>query len=221
MKTAIIIPAYNAASTLNLLLVRLMEFAPKHDIIVIDDGSTDNTAEAAKLSGVELIIHQHNRGKGAALRSGFELALNKGCDAVITIDADGQHDPKYIQALADTMGTGPWDIVVGSRRNEFGRMSFARYLSNSITTTVVSILAGTRISDSQSGYRIIRTSVLKSVKLKTSRYQMESELLIKAARQEFKIGSVDITNIPGSTSHISHLKDTIRFLKMALQTLWQ
>jgi glycosyltransferase involved in cell wall biosynthesis len=220
MKTTIIIPAYNAASTLNLLLAQLLEFAPKHDIIVIDDGSTDNTAESAKLSGVELIIHQHNKGKGAALRSGFDLALNKGCDAVITIDADGQHDPKYIPALADTMDNGHWDIVVGSRRNEFGRMSFARYLSNSITTTVVSILAGTRISDSQSGYRIISTSVLKSVKLKTSRYQMESELLIKAARQGFKIGSVDITNIPGSTSHISHLKDTVRFLKMAIQMLW-
>ncbi|MBI5804994.1 glycosyltransferase family 2 protein [candidate division TA06 bacterium] len=220
MKTAIIIPAYNAASTLNLLLARLLEFAPKHDIIIIDDGSSDGTAEAAKLSGVELIIHQHNRGKGAALRSGFELALNKGCEAVITIDADGQHDPKYIPALADTMDTGHWDIVVGSRRNEFGRMSFARYLSNSITTTVVSILAGTRITDSQSGYRIIRTSVLKNVKLKASRYQMESELLIKAARQGFKIGSVDITNIPGSTSHISHLKDTLRFVKMAMQALW-
>jgi len=220
MKTAIIIPAYNATSTLNLLLARLMEFAPKHDIIVIDDGSSDSTAEAAKLSGVELIIHQHNKGKGAALRSGFELALNKDCEAVITIDADGQHDPKYIPALVDTMDTGRWDIVVGSRRNEFDRMSFARYLSNSITTTVVSILAGTRISDSQSGYRSIRTSVLKSVKLKTSRYQMESELLIKAARQGFKIGSVDITNIPGNTSHISHLKDTLRFLIMAIQTLW-
>lgn len=220
MKTAIIIPAYNAVSTLNLLLARLMAFAPKHDIIVIDDGSSDSTAEVAKLSGVELIIHQHNKGKGAALRSGFELALNKGCDAVITIDADGQHDPKYIPALADTMDTGHWDIVVGSRRKEFGRMSFARFLSNSITTTVVSILAVQRIADSQTGYRIIRASVLKSVKLETSRYQMESELLIKAARQGFKIGSLDITNIPSGTSHISHLKDTLRFVKMALQTLW-
>ena len=220
MKTAIIIPAYNAASALNLLLARLLEFTPKHDIIVIDDGSTDNTAEAAKLSGVELIIHQHNRGKGAALSSGFELALNKGYEAVITIDADGQHDPIFIPNFINLIDTGHWDIIVGSRRNAFGRMSFARYLSNSITTTVVSILAGTKISDSQTGYRIIRASFLKAVKLKTSRYQMESELLIKAARQGFKIGSLDITNIPGSTSHISHLKDTLRFLIMAIQTLW-
>ena len=220
MKIAIIIPSYNAAGTLNLLLARLLEFAPKHDIIVIDDGSSDSTAEAAKLSGVELIIHQHNRGKGAALRSGFELALDKGYEAVITIDADGQHDPTFIPSFINLIDTGHWDIIVGSRRNEFKRMSFARFLSNSITTMVVSILAGTKILDSQSGYRIIRTRVLKSVKLKTSRYQMESELLIKAARQGFKIGSLDITNIPGSTSHISHLKDTLRFVKMALQTLW-
>jgi glycosyltransferase involved in cell wall biosynthesis len=221
MKTTIIIPAYNAANTLNLLLARLLEFAPKHDIIVIDDGSTDNTAEAAKLSGVELIIHPYNRGKGAALRSGFDLALNKGYEAVITIDADGQHDPKYIPELKDIIRARHYDILIGSRRNGFGKMSFARFLSNSITTTVVSILAGTKISDSQSGYRIISTSVLKSVKLRTSRYQMESELLIKAARQGFKIGSLDITNIPGNTSHISHLKDTLRFVSMALQTLWQ
>lgn len=220
MKTAIIIPAYNAAGTLNLLLARLLEFAPKHDIIVIDDGSSDSTAEAAKLSGVELIIHQHNRGKGAALRSGFDLAMQKGYEAVITIDADGQHDPKYIPAMMDILDTGHNDIVVGSRKNDFGKMSFARYLSNSITTTVVSILSGVKIADSQSGYRIIRTGVLKSVKLNTSHYQMESELLIKAARQGFKIGHLDITNIPGSTSHISHLKDTLRFLRMVLQTLW-
>jgi glycosyltransferase involved in cell wall biosynthesis len=221
MKTAIIIPAYNAVTTLNFLLARLLAFTPKHDIIVIDDGSSDSTAEAAKLSGVELIIHQYNRGKGAALRSGFELALNKGCEAVITIDADGQHDPAFIPNFIDLIDTGHWDIIVGSRRNEFGRMSFARYLSNSITTTVVSILAGQRIQDSQSGYRIIRSGVLKNVKLNTSRYQMESELLIKAARQGFKIGHLDITNIPGSTSHISHFKDTLRFVGMALQTLWQ
>ena len=220
MKTAVIIPAYNAASTMNSLLVRLLEFVPKHDIIVIDDGSIDDTSDAAKLSGVEVIIHQHNRGKGAALRSGFELALNKGYQAVITIDADGQHDPALIPKFISFIDTGHWDIVIGSRRHEFNRMSFARYLSNSITTTVVSILAGRRIEDSQSGYRIIRASVLKSVKLKTTHYQMESELLIKAGRQGFKIGSLDITNIPGSTSHISHLKDTLRFVKMAIQTLW-
>ena len=220
MKTAVIIPAYNAAGTLNLLLARLLEFVPKHDIIVIDDGSIDNTSEAAKLSGVEVIIHQHNRGKGAALRRGFDLALRKGYDAVITIDADGQHDPKYIPELKDILKTGHYDIVVGSRRSEFRGMFFARYLSNSITTTVVSILAGQRIQDSQSGYRIISASVLKNVKLKTSRYQMESELLIKAGRQGFKIGHLDITNIPGSTSHISHFKDTLRFVKMAVQSLW-
>ena len=188
---------------------------------MIDDGSQDDTAEAAKLSGVELIIHQHNRGKGAALRSGFDLALNKGYEAVITIDADGQHDPTFIPSFINLIDTGHWDIIVGSRRNAFGRMSFARYLSNSITTTVVSILAGTKISDSQSGYRIIRSNVLNTIKLNTTRYQMESELLIKAGRQGFKIGSLEITNIPGSTSHISHLKDTLRFVKMALQTLWQ
>jgi glycosyltransferase involved in cell wall biosynthesis len=220
MNTAIIIPAYNAGDSLNSLLTRLLEFAPKHDIIVIDDGSQDGTAEAAKLSGVEVMIHQYNKGKGAALRSGFVWALRKGYDAVITIDADGQHDPKYIPRLIDLIDTGHYDIVVGSRRKEFGRMSLARYLSNNITSVVVSILAGQRIADSQSGYRIIRAGVLKNVKLETSRYQMESELLIKAGRQGFKIGSLGITNIPGGTSHISHLKDTLRFIKMAVQTFW-
>lgn len=220
MKIAIIIPAYNAAGTLDLLLAQLLEFAPKHDIMVIDDGSSDSTAEISKLSGVVLIIHPYNKGKGEALRSGFEQALKKGYEAVITLDADGQHDPRYIPSMIDIVDTGHWDIIVGSRRNDFRRMSFARFLSNNITTVVVSLLSGRKIEDSQCGYRLVRRELLESIVLETDGYQMESELLIKAGRRGFSIGHVPIDVKESGTSHIRHLSDTWKFLIMALKSFW-
>jgi glycosyltransferase involved in cell wall biosynthesis len=221
MKTAVIIPAYNAAIYLRPLLEQVFAHVSKHDVIVVDDGSLDGTAESARSSGVALIIHQQNKGKGAALKSGFALALQKSYDAVITMDADGQHDPVFIPDFIDSMDTGQWDIIVGSRNKNFYDMSFARFLSNSITSVVVSLLAGRRIRDSQSGYRIIKSSVLRSVVLTTDRYQMESELLIKAGRQGFGLGHLDISVKPAPSSHISHFIDTMRFLEMTIQTLWQ
>jgi glycosyltransferase involved in cell wall biosynthesis len=220
MKTAVIIPAYNAAACLRPLLDQVFAHVSKHDVIVVDDGSTDGTGEIARSSGVELIIHRQNKGKGAALKSGFALALQKGCDAVITMDADGQHDPRYLDDLKSVLNAGHYDIVIGSRNKYFSDMSFARFLSNNVTSVVVSLLAGQRIPDSQSGYRIIKTEVLRKVDLRTDRYQMESELLIKAGRQGFRIEYLDISVKPSKSSHISHFTDTMRFLRMALQTLW-
>jgi glycosyltransferase involved in cell wall biosynthesis len=220
MKTAVIIPAYNAAAFLRPLLDQVFKHVSKHDVIVVDDGSNDATGEIARSSGVELIIHRQNKGKGAALKSGFALALQKGCDAVITMDADGQHDPSFIPNFIESIDTGHRDIVVGSRKKDYNKMSFARFLSNNITSVVVSLLAGQRIPDSQSGYRIIKTEVLRKVELRTDRYQMESELLIKAGRQGFRIAHMDISVKPSKSSHISHFADTMRFLRMALQTLW-
>ena len=220
MKVAVIIPAYNAAEYLNQLLAETLKQANARDILVIDDGSHDATRAIAESRGVKCLCHAHNRGKGMALRTGFAQALSRGYDAVITLDADGQHDPKYIPTMIDNMKTGHWDIIIGSRRNNFGEMSFARFLSNSVTTVVVSLLSGRKIEDSQCGFRFIGRKVLESLPLETNGYQMESELLIKAGRRGFRIGHITIRAIASYSSHIKHLPDTAKFLVMAIKTLW-
>jgi glycosyltransferase involved in cell wall biosynthesis len=220
MKVAVIIPAYNAADHLDQLLTETLKQADTRDIVVIDDGSRDATRSIAESCGVRCLSHSQNRGKGMALKTGFAHALSQRYDSVMTMDADGQHDPKYIPELIDIYRAGHYDIVIGSRRNNFDRMSFARYLSNSVTTVVVSLLARQAIEDSQCGYRLIRREVLEAVKLETDGYQMESELLIKAGRMGFRIGHVSIDVKASGTSHIRHLTDTLKFLGMTFKTLW-
>jgi len=220
MKVAVIIPAYNASDTIGFVLSEVAKYIDCKDTIVIDDGSFDDTRSVVQKCPVKCLSHQKNCGKGRALRTGFAHALSLGYDVVITLDADGQHDPKYIPELKDIFQAGHYDIVVGSRRNNFGRMSFARYLSNSITTIVVSLLSGQKIEDSQCGFRLITRKVLETIRLEASGYQMESELLIKAGRRGVRIGHVSIDLKTSGTSHIRHLPDTFKFLIMTLKTLW-
>jgi glycosyltransferase involved in cell wall biosynthesis len=219
MKVSVIIPAYNAGDTLGDLLAEAVEWVDLCDVMVVNDGSDDATAAIIERSPVISLAHVANCGKGRALRTGFAHALSLGYDAVITLDADGQHDPRYIPELIDLSREGHYDIVVGSRRNNFAGMSFARYLSNSITTVVVSLLAGQKIEDSQCGYRLIRREVLEAIVLETDGYQMESELLIKAGRRGFTIGQVPIDIRSSATSHIRHLSDTWKFVVMAIKLL--
>ncbi len=219
MKVAVIIPAYNAGGSLGNLLAEAAGYVNIRDITVVNDGSEDATSAVIGKFQVRSLAHIANCGKGRALRTGFTHALSLGYDAVITLDADGQHDPGYIPSMVDIMDTGHWDIIVGSRRNDFRRMSFARYLSNNITTVVVSLLSGRKIEDSQCGYRLIRREVLESIVLEADGYQMESELLIKAGRRGFRIGHVPIDVKASGTSHIRHLIDTWKFMVMAIKLL--
>jgi len=219
MKVAVIIPAYNAGDTLENLLAEATRYVNINDVMVVNDGSYDATALVMGKFPVRSLAHIANCGKGRALRTGFEQALSLGYDAVITLDADGQHPPEYIPQLIQNAQKG-FDIVIGSRRWQFGRMSFARFLSNNITTVVVSLLAGRKIEDSQCGYRLIRREVLDSIVLETDGYQMESELLIKAGRRGSSIGHIPIDIRSSGTSHIRHLADTIKFLNLTIKLLW-
>jgi glycosyltransferase involved in cell wall biosynthesis len=220
IRTAVIIPAYNAERALPRLLAELFDVCGKDDIILIDDGSTDATAQIARDAGVMALRQDRNRGKGAALKRGFIEAILRGYDAVVTLDADGQHPPCYIPQLLGAAANGGHDIVIASRKRAFHTMGVDRYLSNRITTVVVSLLANARIEDSQCGYRAINTELLRRLSLASDRFQMESELLIQAGRMGARIGHIDCEVRPGCGSHISHVADTLRFLAMCLRLLW-
>lgn len=219
MRIFVIIPAYNSEASLGPLLRQVLEFVPKSGIIVVDDGSADSTARQSLDLGIEPVRHPVNLGKGQALRTGFAEALRRGAEAAITMDADGQHRPEHIPEFVKLFQKTGGQII-GSRKERFGDLPFDRYLSNRLTTVVVSLLAGQHIEDSQSGYRLVSARAMRSVDTRTCRYQMESEFLIRTGRMGFRIGHVPIVNGPSAFSHIRRGRDTLRFLAMALRMLW-
>jgi glycosyltransferase involved in cell wall biosynthesis len=215
----VIIPAYNAARTLPSLMSQINKSYADLRVLVVDDGSSDGSATAAQNAGAMVLAHDGNRGKGEALKTGFAYAIEQGYDAVITMDADLQHSPAEIQRFLDAHHDGQ-TILVGVRRRD-QTMPFARKVSNSLTSFVSSMFCGARIHDSQSGYRLIPVAVLKNVTLSSSRFDLEPELLIKAARAGYRIESVEISTIYNAgRSWINPPVDTIRFLIMLAKSLF-
>jgi len=219
-RVAVIIPAYNAGATIAELIERTSRFVCREGIVVIDDGSCDQTLEMAGRAGAVILRHETNRGKGEALKTGFVYVRNRDYQAVITLDADLQHDPESIPDLV-RRADGFSGIIIGTRRRDLKIMPFGRWLSNNLTSAIVSVLAGQTIRDSQSGYRLITTQVLKSVRLESRKYDLESEILIKAKRKGFEIAEVPIETIyAGGRSFINPLADTVRFIRLMWRSLW-
>ena len=164
--------------------------------------------------------HKRNKGKGEALKTGFRYALEKNYHALITMDADLQHDPESIPDFIRMADSTP-GIIIGTRKRNLEIMPFARWLTNNLTSAIVSVLSGQSTRDSQSGYRLIWTHVLKDLKLESKKYDLESEMLIKAKRRGFKIDQVPIKTIYGEgKSFINPLVDTGRFIKLMWRSLW-
>ena len=158
MKILAIIPAYNVAPYIKNVISETKKYLG--DILVIDDGSGDSTGDIARDCGVIVIAHEINRGKGAALKTGFGYAIGQGYEAVITLDGDGQHKPEYIPSFLNGFEKTRADIIIGSRVNDKADMSFPRRCSNFLTSHMLSYLLRTRIEDSQSGYRLISVPLL-------------------------------------------------------------
>lgn len=219
MTCAALIPAYNAAATLPALLGMLSKHFSHRDIFVVDDGSTDSTAAVARLAMVQVLSHDRNRGKGAALRTGFQkVLLEQRYDAVLTLDADLQHDPEDCPAFLEEWEKGKCDLLIGARRRLGSGMPFHRMLSNGITSFLVSARTGQDIRDSQSGYRLLSTQVLKTVETQNDGYEMETEYIVRAAMKGFRIGFVPIATIySDAKSHMTHWYTTKKFLTVLLK----
>jgi len=219
-KICAIIPAYNAEATIADVIARVQRFINSAHIIVVDDGSGDQTGRRAQQGGVVLLRNQSNRGKGYALKQGFGYALRHGYAAVITLDADLQHDPLEIPKFVDCYVKTGADLILGDRTHDFSAMPLDRQFSNKTTSLLLSLLTGRRIRDSQTGYRLIKTGLLRKINLVSNRYETESELLIKALRLGCKFAHVPIRTIYNDqASHIHRLVDTLRFVKIVLLSL--
>jgi glycosyltransferase involved in cell wall biosynthesis len=213
-----VIPARDAAGTIGGVVRGILEALPGARAIVVDDGSSDATGDRAREAGAIVVRHEVNQGKGAALQTGFDEALRHGAEAIVALDADGQHDPALARGLLAALAQA--DLVVGSREGDRTGMPWLRRATNDVTTWWVSRLAGQRIPDSQSGYRAIRANVVREVRPLSRRFEYESEFLIGAARKGFRIAEAPITtlyNAPGS--HIHPVRDTLRFIRLVLRHL--
>ena len=218
MRALALVPAYNEARFIGEVLSKLLETFRAEDVLVVDDGSEDGTGEIAQSFGVNVLRNEGNLGKGASLRKGFRWALERGYEAVLTLDADGQHPPELAPRFLEAGEEA--DLVLGCRY-PFRGMPLLNKLSNLTTSLTISVMTGARVPDSQVGYRLIKAEVLKAVKLKTTKFQTESELLVKALWLGFKLALVPIPVIySGQRSHIRAL-DVPRALGLALKLLWE
>lgn len=218
MKPCVLIPSYNEERTIGGITKRVKRLGL--EVVVIDDGSTDNSEKAASDAGAIVIRHIKNLGKGASLKEGFDFVLKvPEYDPVITMDGDGQHNPADIESLLSHSREHGDDIVVGNRMASPKNMPFVRLATNRFMSNLLSRLCGQDISDTQCGFRLIRRRVLEKLTLESKNYDIESELLIKASRKGFKIGSVPIEAIyKNEISYIDPVKDTLRFIGLVLKT---
>src|SRR5262249_26996878 len=155
------------------------------DVLVVDDGSQDGTRRAALSAGAIVEGFEHNHGKGAALQKGFSYALKCGYDYVITMDADGQHDPADLGKFVDRLDQ--YDLILGNRMDHASVMPVFRRLANIVSSRIVSVLSGRRIHDSQTGFRSYSARLLRGIHLSSGRFALESEVVIKAARRGLRI----------------------------------
>jgi glycosyltransferase involved in cell wall biosynthesis len=213
-----IIPCYNEEANIDRLVKTVRQYLAC--CIVVDDCSTDATFERASKAGARVLRHERNMGKGFALKQGFALASVSGFSAAVTLDGDGQHDPEEIPRFLAAFEAGDIDIVLGDRMGKPVGMPLIRRATNRFASWCLGRMTGVRISDSQVGFRLIRLDTWHSLHLQGRRFDLESEILIKACRRGARLAQVPIKTIyPNGTegSKINPLLDTLRFFRI----LWQ
>jgi len=223
-KLLVVIPALNAERSVG-AVVRESKLV-NADVLVIDDGSSDRTGEMARDAGALVIRHDVNKGKGAALKTGFAYALENGFEVVVTLDADGQHLPheisKFMTAYEETGG----DLIIGGRAHLFPQMLPRRRFANRFSARSIAFASKTGVTDSQSGFRLYSAHLLRNVRLRTNGFDLESEVIVYAGCRRFKVVTIPIELgfVDGlSTSHYKPLADTLRiaWTVMRARYLWR
>jgi glycosyltransferase involved in cell wall biosynthesis len=214
MNVCALIPAFNEAAT----IADVVNGVKPHvqAVAVIDDGSTDETAAIAEAAGAEVLRHTENQGKGNAVRTGLAYALSRPFTHVLLMDGDLQHRPEDVPKLVEAASTTNADLVVGERVFDKSQMPRSRYYSNTIGSRALSSFIGSPIKDSQSGFRLIRSEVLRGLTLTATGYEVETEMLIKLARRRIRITSVPVALSYGAKSKLRPIRDTTRTCFLAV-----
>jgi glycosyltransferase involved in cell wall biosynthesis len=210
-----LVPAYNEAGRIGDVVRRMLPLVSS--VIVVDDGSDDGTGDEARTAGAEVIVHPSNRGKGAALMTGFARCGALGCEWIVLLDGDGQHDSADIPKLLAARTSGA-RLIVGNRMEHVDGMPWGRQIGNRVSSWLVSRLIGQRVFDSQCGFRMLHRGVIDMLKFSTQHYECDTEMLIMGALAGHRIANVPVATIyGGETSHIRPWKDLTRFFRL----LWR
>jgi len=216
----IVIPAFNEERVICDVLQEVKN-AGYENIIVVDDGSSDNTyAAAVRFPGIVSVKHFLNRGKGAAIKTGMEAAKILGADIAVTMDGDGQHNPRDIAKMLKIIGQG-YDVVLGTRLKNSKGMPFYKIAANHIGNFFTFIFYGLWVTDSQSGFRAYSKKALDLIDTRTDRYEYDSEVIREIYRHNMKYAEVPIevryTEYSMHKKHKQNLKNGIKTLiKMAI-----
>ena len=213
-----IIPAYNEGARVGPVVIGAAEFLP---VLVVDDGSSDDTVAQAEAAGASVVRQHPNQGKGAALRTAFRRALADGYDAVITLDADGQHDPAEISKFLNLYREKRPDLIIGQRH--LRHMPPIRRLANYLGRKSFSWAIGQPIPDNQSGYRLISRRLLEELLAgEEAGFEFEMEMIVICVRRGYHLDWVPIRTIyAGETSHINpvtHFTNSIRMIGQIRRT---
>jgi glycosyltransferase involved in cell wall biosynthesis len=210
-----LIPAFNEAKAVGEVVNRTLAFLP---VLVVDDGSSDQTGIRAEEAGATLLTQDPNQGKGAALRAGFTWALNRGYDAVITLDADGQHDPAEIPDFLAAYAAQESDLIIGAR--SFDQMPLVRRLSNSVGRRAFSWALRQDVADNQSGYRLVSRRLMEALLASDEQgFEFEVEMIVTCAQNGYRLDWVPIRTIyAGESSHIRPLQHASNFARVVLNT---
>lgn len=212
MRTCVVIPTYNESKAIAGLISQIAKLGL--EVIIVDDGSSDETANIAIAGGAKVLCNVSNIGKGASLIKGYNFALTQGFDAIISMDGDGQHSCDDIIYFLRKAEDFPQALIIGNRMALTKEMPWLRIITNRFMSGLISLISRQNIPDTQCGFRLIKKELLEKMNLSTSKYETESEILIKAAQLGFKIESIPIKTIySGQKSRINPFIDTLRFLR--------
>ena len=207
---AVVIPAYQAAATIADVVSRARRAAVAATVYVVDDGSQDGTGDRGRAQGATVLVHDGNRGKGAALATGIEAALTGGADVIVTLDADGQHPPEDIPRLAAPVLRGDADLVLGARARA-GAMPWGRRCTNWLSAALASRIGGVPVDDAQTGFRALSHRVAVAIRPAERGYDFETAFLLAALAGGFAVRSVPVPTLyDGRPSHFRHWADTWR-----------
>jgi len=219
-RVAATIPAFDAAPTIGDVALRTLTVIP--ELLVVDDGSSDDTATEARRSGAEVVSQPSNLGKGAALRRAFGMLFARGADAVVTLDADGQHLPEEIPKLLELAGNA--DLVIGGRERLFPQMGAVRRTSNRLSSAAISAVAGVRLGDVQCGFRLYSHKLIEITGFPESRFDAESAVVVRAVRHGLHVVSVPVRlgcADGRTTSHYRPLVDSLRIARAVARARWE